>query len=63
MVGPICEERTYRRGSYHNDIGERCDCVSSSVLTLPDPSLQVYIQKTMMKYWIPETQVTSADDI
>ena len=30
------EKGTYRHSSYHDDIGERCDCVSLSVLTLPD---------------------------
>ena len=33
------EKGTYRRSSYDDDIGERCDCASLSVLTLPDPSL------------------------
>ena len=33
------EKGTYRRSSYDDDIGERCNCASLSVLTLPDPSL------------------------
>ena len=53
-------EGTYRLSSHHDDIGERCDCVSWSVLTFP---IKGYIQKIMTKYGIPETEVTSADAI